>query len=135
MFVLTDSVFDNIYEPKRATISMADYNLDGKKDLMLGNGAGGIRGYLGQSSNVVSENKNVDLYFEAWPNPLKSEDVMFLKFNSLINNAQLELIDVVGKIVFETTVYENYLKIDLSKIQCGTYLISVKKDGRVFSKK
>lgn len=135
LFVLTDSVFDNIYEPKRATISMADYNLDGKKDLMLGNGAGGIRGYLGQSSNVVSENKNVDLYFEAWPNPLKSEDVMFLKFNSLINNAQLELIDVVGKIVFETTVYENYLKIDLSKIQCGTYLISVKKDGRVFSKK
>ena len=60
---------------------------------------------------------------------------MFLKFNSSINNANLELLDVVGKIVFETTVHDNYLKIDLNKIQSGTYLLSVKKDGRVFSKK
>ncbi len=135
LFVLTDSVFDNINEPKRVTVSMADYNLDGKKDLMLGNGAGGLRGYLGQMSNSVSENKNADLYFEAWPNPLKSENVMFLKFNTPINNANIVLMDVIGNIVFETILSNIYTPIDLSKIQSGTYLLSVKKDGRVFSKK
>jgi hypothetical protein len=114
---------------------MADYNLDGKKDLMLGNGAGGIRGYLGQISNSVSENKTADLFFEVSPNPVKSESLLVLKFKSPINNANLELTDVVGNIVLSTLISEQYYQVDLSKINSGTYLLSVKKDGRVFSKK
>jgi hypothetical protein len=134
-FTLVDSMFNDIYEPKRVTVSMADYNLDGKKDLMLGNGAGGIRGYLGQISNSVSENKTADLFFEVSPNPVKSESLLVLKFKSPINNANLELTDVVGNIVLSTLISEQYYQVDLSKINSGTYLLSVKKDGRVFSKK
>jgi hypothetical protein len=134
-FILTDSVFDNIFESKRVTMSMFDYNLDGKKDLMLGNGAGGIRGYLGKLNSGVSENQYADLFFEVSPNPLKSESVLVLKFQSPMRNAKLELMDVVGNIVLSTNLLEQYMTFDLSKIQAGTYLISVKQGGRVYSKK
>ena len=134
-FVLADSLYENIFEPKRVTVSMTDYNLDGKKDLMLGNGAGGIRGYLGQMGNSIAENQNADLFFEVSPNPLKSESVLVLKFQSPMSNAKLELMDVVGNIVLSTNLLEQYMTFDLSKIQAGTYLISVKQGGRVYSKK
>ena len=134
-FILTDSVFDNIFESKRVTMSMFDYNLDGKKDLMLGNGAGGLRGYLGKLNNGVSENQNVDLFFEVSPNPLKSESILFVKFKSQLNNAKLELIDVVGNVILSTTINEQYLQLDLSKFQAGAYLLSVSKNERLFSKK
>jgi hypothetical protein len=134
-FTLVDSMFNDIYEPKRVTLSMFDYNLDGKKDLMLGNGTGGIRGYLGQTGNSISENQNADLFFEVSPNPLKSESVLVLKFQSPISNARLDLIDVVGNVVLSTTAIEQYMTFDLSQIQAGAYLISVNQGGRVFSKK
>ena len=134
-FVLADSLYENIFEPKRVTVSMADYNLDGKKDLMLGNGAGGVRGYLGKMSNGVFENQNADLFFEVSPNPLKSESVLVLKFQSLLSNARLELVDVVGNVVLSTTIFEQYITLDLSEVQSGLYLISVSQGGRTFSKK
>jgi hypothetical protein len=114
---------------------MADYNLDGKKDLMLGNGAGGVRGYLGKMSNGVFENQNADLFFEVSPNPLKSESVLVLKFQSPLSNARLELVDVVGNVVLSTTIFEQYMTLDLSEVQSGAYLISVNQGGRAFSKK
>ena len=134
-FILTDSVFDDIFEYKRVTMSMFDYNLDGRKDLMLGNGAGGIRGYLGKLNSGVSENQYADLFFEVSPNPLKSESILFVKFKSQLNNAKLELIDVVGNVVLSTTINEQYLQLDLSEVQSGAYLISVNQRGRIFSKK
>jgi hypothetical protein len=135
IFSLIDSAYNNIYEPKRVTLSMYDYNLDGKKDLMLGTGAGGIRGYLGQLNNAISENQNVELLFDVSPNPLINENALALKFSSYVINAKLKMTDVVGNIIFESTINEQYFNLDLSNIMSGTYLISVCQNGRMFSKK
>ncbi|MEN9331373.1 MAG: hypothetical protein RLZZ94_463 [Bacteroidota bacterium] len=135
IFSLIDSAYNNIYEPKRVTLSMYDYNLDGKKDLMLGNGAGGIRGYLGQLNNAISENQNVELLFEVSPNPLINENALALKFSSEVINAKLKMTDVVGNVIFDSTINQQYLNLDLSKLISGTYLLSVSQNGRVFLKK
>jgi hypothetical protein len=135
VFLLVDSTFDDIYEPKRVTLSMFDYNLDGKKDLMLGNGAGGIRGYLGQLNNAISENQYVELLFDVSPNPLINENVIVLKFSSEVINAKLKMTDVTGNVIFESIVNEQYFNLDLSKVMTGTYLIAVSQNGRMFSKK
>ena len=135
IFSLIDSAYNNIYEPKRVTLTMCDYNLDGKKDLMLGNGAGGIRGYLGQLNNAISENQNVELLFEVSPNPLINENVIVLKFYSDVINAKLKMTDVVGNVISESIINEKYFHLDLSTVASGTYLISVSQNGRVFSKK
>jgi len=110
IFSLIDSAYNNIYEPKRVTLSMCDYNLDGKKDLMLGNGAGGIRGYLGQLNNAISENQNVELLFEVSPNPLINENVIVLKFYSDVINAKLKMTDVVGNVIFDSTIKSTIFK-------------------------
>ncbi|MFM7015618.1 MAG: T9SS type A sorting domain-containing protein [Bacteroidota bacterium] len=134
-FTLVDSMYEQIYEPKRATLAIADYNQDGINDLLIGNGAGGIRGYLGQLNNGVLETQTSDLYFDVSPNPLISENVLFLKFKAPIKNAKLELIDVLGKIVWSCDINEDYKQIDTSKMQLGTYLLSVKQGERIYSKK
>ncbi|MFN5347804.1 MAG: T9SS type A sorting domain-containing protein [Bacteroidota bacterium] len=135
LFSLIDSAYNNIYEPKRVTLSMYDYNLDGKKDLMLGNGAGGIRGYLGQLNNAISENQNVELLFDVSPNPVINENVLVLKFYSDVINAKLKMTDVVGNVISESIINEKYFNLDLCTVASGTYLISVSQNGRIFSKK
>lgn len=134
-FSLIDSMFNNIFEPRRVTLSMYDYNLDGYKDLMLGNGSGGIRGYLGQLGNSILENQIDDLFFEISPNPLNSSNVVALKFNSIMSNTKLMINDILGNVVFELIINEQYTNLDLSDFASGTYLISVSQQGRVFSKK
>jgi hypothetical protein len=134
-FNLVDSMFQNIYEPKRLTLAMDDYNFDGYRDLMTGNGAGGVRAYQNITSNGVAINQNQDMYFEVSPNPIMYDEVLSIKFSSFFEIAQLEIRDVIGQLVKQDNINGEYVQIDMRGLNKGSYLITVKSNNKMFSKK
>jgi inhibitor of cysteine peptidase len=69
----------------------------------------------GISTNLGSE---ISIY----PNPSNEGQFMI---NGLKNGSKIEVLDVLGKIVHSTTVYDNNYKIDLSNLNKGIYFYKI----------
>ena len=133
-FNLIDSNYQDINEPKRATIALDDYNQDGKKDFIVGNGAGGVRAYLNTTSNFTSENL-ADFDFEILPNPSVQNTPLFIKLPTNCRNANLKIFNVIGQQVYSQELTGRFSVIDNLILSKGEYLVSIDFAGRTFTKK
>lgn len=131
-FTLQDSAYQQIFEPKRVTIAMADIDGDGKFDLLTGNTAGGFRLYTqSQTSGLNTADSQVP-YFTVLPNPVT--DRLNLKFDSLSDGKRLiEVKDILGRNLISYYSIDNYCSFDFSNHTSGIYLVTVTTHGKQFS--
>jgi hypothetical protein len=124
---------------------VSNYNLT-DYDAMNGNTNNGILFYRlnqfdfdGQNAKsdviVVKVSANKSNQLEVFPNPF--ENNLNLVINSEINtNAQIEIIDVHGKMVYQNSIrltpgFNSYSMNDLSALPNGSYIIQVNNNGNI----
>ncbi len=79
------------------------------------------------SSGIADKNmQEISMY----PNPARD-------FTTIENmaNSQLSIFDMAGHLVLEKEITDNNETVNLSKLIEGLYIVKIKKDGKVFSKK
>jgi hypothetical protein len=129
-----DNVAHRMKEGIRVSASVADINGDNFPDLIVGNWAGGIAGFMGCAPpeiKIVETRGRASL--QVYPNPTTGQ--------LTINNGQLtiysvELYDVMGKKLFEEkenlTLLQSY---DLTVFPAGIYFIKIQtENGEVVKK-
>jgi hypothetical protein len=138
-FNRVDTTLFNINEGPRCAPFYEDITNDGKRDLFLGNQAGGLAFF--NSTNVsqvgVEElfNKEDVLVF---PNPSSDKITIALHDNSYSEN-NIKCFDMLGNEVFELTTFNKIIQINVSQWSKGIYFIQLfskdEKQLKVMTKK
>ncbi len=124
-FTLIDSTYNDIYEGEQMAPSLADFNSDGKLDLVVGNYSGGLSYFMGTASVGIEENKAVYSEMNLFPNPLQNE--LNLSFNDFNNQLkEITIIDRLGREIKSITSKENNVKIEMEYIASGFYVLQCK---------
>ncbi len=79
---------------RNTSIESIDWNQDGKQDLVLGMGGGGVRLIQNMTSSPVFNNK--EALIQVWPNPNQGD--FFVRSNE---NGQIKIVDQLGRIMQE----------------------------------
>lgn len=135
-FTLVDSMYQGIYEPKRVTISMADYDGDGKQDLLTGNTSGGMRIYSQYTAVGLNEFANdQSLQFIIEPNPAKDDvNFKFMQPNQY-GKRLIEVYDVLGNLMDRFVNNEVSFTYDISSFPEGLYVVKVTSNGHTMTNK
>jgi hypothetical protein len=116
-----DSSYLDIWEGINSFISMADVTNDGELDMLVGNYSGGVAYYKGDSSVSIKENINLT-DFDIYPNPTKG--IISIDFGkNRIHNSQIEVINLLGKTIYNRKVKTSKITISLNNYASGVYLI------------
>ena len=128
-FNRVDTNLFKINEGVRCAPFYEDVTNDGKRDLFLGNHAGGVAFF--NSTNVgnvgVLEFEN-SLVATIYPNPVTDKLHINLTTDNIENNT-ITLIDVLGKEVYKTKSYNKTLTIDVSVLSKGIYFLSIQNES------
>lgn len=121
-----DTVLFNINEGPRCAPFFEDITGDGKRDLFLGNYAGGLAFYNSANVNLVGVNEllnedNVLIY----PNPASGTLHVSIN-NHSYSEITIRCFDVLGKEVFENKTFNKAISIDISEYSSGIYFIQLK---------
>ena len=124
-----DSTYLNIWEGISSYVSVKDVTNDGMLDMLIGNYSGGISFYKGDTAaapNTVSVDASKELFNEInlYPNP--TNDLITISFNSEnIINTELQVIDLLGKNLFNQSLTNSKTTISLKDYPQGIYLIRI----------
>lgn len=128
-FNLQDSNYldPNNYYGLHTTVSGADFNNDGKIDLVVGNQNGGINLFdakfgVGLNENDASVNNKSSL-FKLYPNPSNGEFTIEL-FNKSEENL-LRIYSIKGQLIKEQLIVKNRLKYNGNELPNGIYFIEL----------
>jgi hypothetical protein len=83
------------------------------------------------SHNLSVETRN-ETDFVVWPNP--ATDIIYLKSNTSIQNAEYSIIDVNGRLVKRNTI-SNTDSIDISDLSTGIYILRIATQNSTFTEK
>lgn len=128
-FLLADSVFQNINEPRRVTLARADLDADGLADLLTGCNAGGLRLYTHSAASFlpdISPLKSIRIH----PNPV--DDLLRIDFSDGTNpgSGNYQVFDLLGKMVGSGHFDPYTGSIDCSPLVQGVYFIRIRTAGR-----
>lgn len=123
-FALVDSMYKNIWEGVRMTITGKDINSDGLMDLAIGNYCGGLAIYLGDSTNVsVHEIDAAPFDFDVYPNPASGN----IGFYNLPNSScVLSLYNLVGEKIFSDRVVHQTSYVTRLDLPNGIYFCEIR---------
>ena len=82
---------------------------------------------------VADIDKQQQIKFAMYPNPAKTDLNIVLPSN--LENAQVEVYDILGKIVLKQRLQASFNTLDVTNIKAGIYLIKVLGDGNTFGVK
>lgn len=123
-FTRTDSMMVSTYEGARIAPAVTDINNDGLYDIVLGNYAGGVSMFYGDS-NVSTGNENIQpLTYSIYPNPA-NENITIRTENTLGGKKMLTIFDLSGKEIFETTFYSDEVIVQTSAFPAGMYICAL----------
>lgn len=128
-FTLEDSTYQDIWEGLRMTVHGNDINNDGALDLVIGNYAGGVAIYLGDSSGVsVSELNKPQFNFTIHPNPSTGEINISLFNIHHTDRFVLNIYNSVGQQVLCTSkeFKDQSFSLDASFLPGGIYSCELK---------
>ncbi|WP_347922324.1 S8 family serine peptidase [Pontimicrobium sp. SW4] len=66
--------------------------------------------------------------FKIFPNPAKS--LLFVNFPENVNSADIAIFDVLGKLVINTTIYQNNKALNIEALSKGIYIARLKGDNK-----
>lgn len=139
-FQLLDSTVNFINNGPNSALQYTDINGDGKRDLIVGNYAGGLHFYsskvpIGLTENITDASEALSLY------PLPSSGYITVKLNSNIkaDEYHVEIQDELGRKVLTAVSETAVFSLNCSSLNNGVYLLLVKqktKNGhRSYTKK
>jgi len=133
-FNLADSTYHGIYEPERISLSIADIDGDGIKEVLTGNNAGGIALYKYQSTSLPPVSEGSLNNFNLYPNPVSSQ--LMVKFDSQTPfERQFTIIDMPGRTIMNKLAKENIVLFDTRNLASGIYTLRVIEGNTVRSAK
>lgn len=130
-FNKVDTNLFKINEGVRCAPFYEDVTNDGKRDLFLGNHAGGLAFFNSTNSGsvgIIEYDKNN--YANVYPNPATDKLHINLSTDNIENNT-ITLIDVLGKEVYKTKSYNKTLFIDVSVLSKGIYFLSIQNESLI----
>lgn len=122
-FTLVDSAYQQIWEGTRISIAGSDINNDGFIDIVVGNYAGGVALYMGQSTNSIAEFRKEKIEFSLFPNP--ANDQINFKIDNENATYKIEIIDMLGRNGYEQKSNQPLLTISTASLQNGVYICRV----------
>ena len=127
-----DSKVEKIWEGINSKISIADINNDNLLDMLIGNQSGGLSYYDGSAIVSIKEVNSIT-EINLYPNPTNGVINIDLGNNNL-NNATIQLIDLIGKVINTERATSKYTTINLSNFSKGIYLVkfSNQKGSKVY---
>jgi len=89
-------------------------------------------------TTVSTQNTIASEAFQVYPNPVSDQLVVDFNFDKTIENLQVNLVDLTGKIIHTTTL-ENYatgnLQLDVNQYPSGVYFLQVQADKQMTTEK
>ncbi len=128
-FALLDSIYLDLVEGQHVAPCFADFNKDGKTDMVLGNYSGGLAYFKGQGSLGQEENLETISGLSLYPNP--AQQSAHLKFNDYnIQQKEINLYDLSGRLLKNIQTSSNTYELELNELQTGMYLVQVVFKGK-----
>jgi len=77
---------------------------------------------------VLSEGNSMETEFKIFPNPAK--DMLFVNFPDNVNSADIRVFDILGKLVINTTIYQDNRVLNIEDLSKGIYISKLKGDNK-----
>ncbi len=124
-FNLLDSMVNSINAGPRSAIQYVDVNGDSKRDLFVGNHAGGLHFFNSKAPVGIHElNEEKETQMLIYPNPAKDHVIVRLPKN-LSNSAIVYLYNSIGEVVLNTKVHDMTFSLNTTTIAVGVYYLNV----------
>jgi len=123
-FNLVDSMYLGIKQGGWSYVNVADINNDNDFDLIVGNVAGGVNFYKGDSGIVVTtaEYTKAIKAIHVYPNPNNGQFTIDVGGNSL-TNASIEIIDLMGRTVYQSKLTTSKTTLNIDAESQGIYFV------------
>ncbi|MBL7964062.1 MAG: T9SS type A sorting domain-containing protein [Flavobacteriales bacterium] len=121
-FTMVDSTFQQIKEGWRSALAVYDFTGDGHPDIIAGNYRGGLSFYRNDFFLNMADRANsaaMDMFSLA-PNPA-NESVQIAFHLPLSSLAQVQLLDVTGRLVMELPARNSRMEMNLMGLPPGLY--------------
>jgi len=132
-----DNVVDNLEKIEIPNAEPGEYTLTVSHKSSLRNGSQKYSLILSGSNNLsLDTNKKSFNNVTVWPNPAK--DVLNVDFGQQLENVNLSLIDMSGRVVYQTKTGANAnqsFSITTSNFSKGIYMLTVSSDNKSLTKK
>lgn len=128
-FTLVDSLYKSIWEGLRMTVHGSDINNDGSIDLAVGNYAGGVAIYLGDTGTTsVSDPDKARYNFSIFPNPASGKITLSLANPDHQDLLELNIYNTIGKLLYSNNLIsnKNLFSIDVSNLPSGIYSCQIR---------
>lgn len=119
-----DTNVNKINDGPRSTIQYIDINGDAKRDLILGNYAGGLSFYSSKSPIGINELSNSDNEVIVYPNPA-NDHIEIRSTNNFTDKLTVELYDVIGKKILSQSSASSNMKINCENLEQGLYVMQI----------
>lgn len=124
------------YEGERSSVALADLNGDNHPELVIGNLAGGLAYYKGDTVGItindVAEAERVKRFdMNLYPNP--NEGTFTVEpFEAMNGNVRISVLNVLGELVWNGST-NNLIKqtLDLSNLTEGIYLLELRSENKI----
>lgn len=130
-FNRTDTAIFNINEGPRCAIFYEDITNDGKRDLFVGNHAGGLAFFNSSNVNGVGiEEVLSDDDVLVYPNPANDKITIAIK-SSYYEELDVKCFDLLGHELFKMATHYKIIQLDMSGLSNGIYFIQIQnKDSK-----
>jgi len=124
--VLISANANGLSEGGQSTVFFEDINADSKRDLFMGNAAGGLSFFSSMGPDVAIKefNENETGYITVYPNPA-AHSVNIRIDHVEVNNGKLVLTDVLGKEILTKRIRSNFESLDISELNPGIYFVKI----------
>lgn len=124
-FNRADTALFKINEGTRCAPFYEDITNDGKRDLVLGNYAGGLGFFNSTNINGVGVPEiKMEQYVSIYPNPANSALTIIFD-DAAITDLTITLLDVTGKEIFNSTTSNKLIQLDVSVYAKGIYFLRI----------
>ena len=127
-FTLADTMFQQIQELRRVTISKTDIDNDGKYDLLTGCLAGGMRLYT-QSVPAGQSSIAGQLNFSLYPNPTSGEVLIRLSDDAPVTLRTLSVYEITGRCLKTIQFSGTIMQLNMSDFTSGLYLVEIRSEN------
>jgi len=77
---------------------------------------------------VLNEENTMGSEFSIFPNPVKNS--LFINFPENVTSTQVMVFDILGKLVINTSIYQNNKALNLGTLSKGMYIVKLKGDNK-----
>jgi hypothetical protein len=121
-FNKVDTTLFKINEGTRCSFFYDDVTADGKRDLVLGNYAGGIAFFNSTNVNSVGVEEQSLSDILIYPNPV-SGFLTIARNDHDATQVTVKLLDMMGKEIYTNTTFNNTIQIDMIPYSKGIYIL------------